>query len=50
MSYIEITIWNPFRKGNFTLKPSFSMWPGKDGFDFEWLFISINASFYKGDE
>jgi hypothetical protein len=45
MSYIEVTFWNPFRKGNFTWKPRFEMWSTGDGFDLDWLFISVLVSF-----
>jgi hypothetical protein len=44
MSYIEVTIWNPFRNGNFVLKPHFEWWSNKSGFDFEWLFVEVLVS------
>lgn len=45
MRYIEITLWNPFDKGSFSLIPKLEIWISKDGFDFDWLFISVNAYF-----
>jgi hypothetical protein len=46
MDYIEITIWNPFKRGNFSLVPRFKMWDRNNGFDFDWLFFSVNASLW----
>jgi hypothetical protein len=47
MSYIEITIWNPFRKGNFSWQPRLEKWTGSEGFEVSWLCFDILVSLDK---
>lgn len=53
MRYVEITIWHPLdalREEGFGWIPKFSLWHEKDGFNLEWLFLTLIVSWHKSEE